>query len=100
MGKLPVDFHPLARSEADAAFDYYRERSPRAAEAFYLELEVGCSAIQESPTTWPEYLWGTRCYLLRRFPFVIVYRMAEHQIEIIAVAHGRRKPGYWASRLT
>jgi toxin ParE1/3/4 len=99
MARLPVDFHPEARLEADAAFEHYRERSPRAAEAFYLELEKALTAIQASPDSWADYLRGTRRYLLKRFPFVIVYRVTEHRIEIVAVAHGHRRPGYWADRL-
>ena len=100
MANLPIDFHPEARLEADTAFDQYLERSLRVAEAFYLELEKARTAIQESPDRWAEYLHGTRRYLLERFPFVVVYRVAEHRIEVIAVAHGHRRPGYWADRLT
>jgi plasmid stabilization system protein ParE len=35
---------------------------------------------------------------LRRFPYSIVYRDEETEIQVIAVAHHRRKPGYWSSR--
>jgi len=28
-----------------------------------------------------------------------VYRIAENEIEIVAVAHFKRKPGYWTSRV-
>jgi len=94
-----VKFHPGARAEADASFDYYRERSIGAAEAFFAELTRGLDQIEVAAERWPEYLYGTRCYLLRRFPFVIVYRPTAEQIEIVAVAHASRRPGYWASRL-
>jgi toxin ParE1/3/4 len=99
MAKLPIDYHPEARLETDAAFDWYRERSTRAAERFYLELEKAHTAIQSSPETWAEYLYGKRRYRLKRYPYVVVFRVAEHRIEVIAVAHGRRKPGYWRNRL-
>lgn len=99
MAKLPVDFHPQARLEADAALAWYHECSLKAAESFYRELDTARAAIQSSPESWAEYLYGTRRYLLQRFPFVVVYRLATHRIEIIAVAHGYRKPGYWADRL-
>jgi len=36
---------------------------------------------------------------MKRYPFVVVYRLAAERIEIMAVAHGRRKPGYWKGRL-
>lgn len=41
---------------------------------------------------------GVRRYVLRRFPFLIVYRVLESQVEVIAVTHARRRPGYWKSR--
>jgi toxin ParE1/3/4 len=100
MAKYSVEFHPEARRMADAAFDYYCERSPRAAEAFYLELERAGAAIQNSPGSWASYLYGTRRYLLEQFPLVIVYRVKAQRIEVLAVAHGHRKPGYWAQRMT
>jgi hypothetical protein len=37
--------------------------------------------------------------VLRRFPFVIIFREAAVRIEILAIAHGRRRPGYWRDRL-
>jgi len=99
MAKLPVDIHPEARLEADAAFDWYRERSLRVADAFLQAVEQARTAIQNAPDLWAEYLYGTRRYLLKRFPFVVVYREKNRRIQVIAVAHGRRKPGYWRNRL-
>jgi toxin ParE1/3/4 len=99
MAKLPIDYHPAARHEADDAFDWYRDRSHRAAKRFQLELERAQTAIQNSPNAWSQHFYGTRRYLLRGFPFIVVYRVTERDIEVIAVAHGRRKPGYWEDRL-
>ena len=39
-------------------------------------------------------------YLFRRFPFTVIYRVTETTIQIIAVAHGRRRPSYWRTRGT
>ena len=46
-----------------------------------------------------EYLHGTRRALLGRFPYFVVYRERSRKIEIIAVAHAKRRPGYWARRV-
>jgi plasmid stabilization system protein ParE len=99
MAKLPIYYHPEARIEADDAFDWYRERSRTAAERFQQQLEAAQDAIQATPNAWAEYMLGTRHYLLKRYPYVVVYRVTENRIEVIAVAHGRRKPGYWADRI-
>ncbi len=77
----------------------HAERSQQAADAFQEELQDAGRAIQQIPTRWANYLFGTRRYLMKRYPFVVVYRLAADRIEIMAVAHGRRKPGYWKRRL-
>ncbi|HEY5870936.1 MAG TPA: type II toxin-antitoxin system RelE/ParE family toxin [Candidatus Tectomicrobia bacterium] len=41
---------------------------------------------------------GTRRYLFPHFPFSLVYRVRDEEIEIVAVAHHRKQPGYWRSR--
>lgn len=99
MASLPVGFHPDARADALHAYDGYRNRSDEAAAAFLLELENASSAIKSSPEIWTPYLHGTRCYLMKRFPYIIVYRFGDEEIEILAVAHGSRKPGFWTDRV-
>jgi hypothetical protein len=42
---------------------------------------------------------GTRRLVLRRFPFAIVYRLAGEFVLVLAIAHMRRRPGYWRGRL-
>jgi toxin ParE1/3/4 len=99
MAKLPLEFHPEARLEAIKAYDWYAERSQNVADAFGDELQDAGKAIHKSPEFWSHYLHGTRRYLMKRYPFVIVYRVSKERIEIVAVAHGRRRPGYWKRRL-
>lgn len=44
-------------------------------------------------------LTNTRRNLLRRFPFSVAYRVELQRMLIVAVAHARRRPGYWKPRL-
>jgi plasmid stabilization system protein ParE len=94
-----VDIHPEAIAEAQAAQRWYRERSASAAEAYLAELDSAVEAIAENPEMWPRYVHGTRRFMLHRFPFYLVYRETAGRLEIIAVAHARRKPGYWKNRI-
>ena len=34
----------------------------------------------------------------KRFPFNIVYEIRQTEIVIVAVAHHKRRPGYWSQR--
>jgi toxin ParE1/3/4 len=95
---LPLDFHPQAAEELEAAFDWYAERSRAAAVAFVDEVDDALQKIAAEPDRWPQHTHGTRRYLLRRFPFLVIYRVVDKRVQIIAIAHARRRPGYWRSR--
>jgi plasmid stabilization system protein ParE len=98
MPQFAVEFHPLAADEAQAAERWYRERNETASGRFQRELDRAIDRISERPETGSPYLSNTRRVLLRRFPFFIVYRVRGGVLEIVAVAHGRRRPGYWRAR--
>ena len=98
MAEHVVEFHPLAREEALAAYDWYADRDQAAAAAFQTELENARMAICRSPEIWMPYVLNTRRYLLKQFPVAIIYRVTHQRIEIIAVAHQRRRPRYWTNR--
>ena len=91
--------HPAALEEAEAATDWYSQRSRRAAERFLDELDSAVDHILQSPSRYPAYQHDTRRMVLRRFPFTIVFREITARLETIAIAHGRRNPGYWRDRL-
>ena len=67
MAGKPVEFHPEAIAEAEAAVDWYLHRSRRAAEGFILELERAVDAITKGPERWPIFQGNFRRHPLRRF---------------------------------
>ncbi len=98
MPLFAVDVHPLAAEEAGAAEQWYRERNDTAAARFRRELDRAVELIAERPEAAPLYIGNTRRFLLRRFPFFVVYRVYIGRVQVVAVAHARRKPGYWVQR--
>jgi toxin ParE1/3/4 len=94
-----VDFHPLAADEAVAARLWYFEINESLAEAFNVELDRAVERVATSPHRWAQHLHGTQAFLLHRFPYFIVYRLVDKQIQVIAVQHAKRRPGYWRSRI-
>jgi len=94
-----VEYFPEASQELEDAFEWYLERSLRAAEAFLREIERAVALIAETPGVWPLFEAGTRRYVLHRYPYGLVYRETDLGIEIVAVAHHKKRPIYWRSRL-
>ena len=93
-----IEIHPAAVAEAKAAREWYAERSAKAAAAFMAEIDLAMAQIQEHPERWRSHRQGERRYLLKRFPFLVVYRRVDERIQVLAVAHARRRPGYWRRR--
>ena len=95
-----LEYLDEALVEAEAAARWYSRRSLSAAAGFADEIDAAVAAIERSPEAWPAFVHGTRRYLLRRYPFSVIYSIERDRILIVAIAHGRRRPGYWASRLS
>ena len=93
-----VWLHPAAIEEAEGAARWYHERSPRVAGRFVEELNKVIDLVIDAPLRWPRGPHNTRRVRLPCFPFIVVYRETDDGVEIIAIAHGRRRPGYWKSR--
>lgn len=92
--------HPEAAAEARRARLWYEARSARAAQSFMQKLEVAIDHILDSPASWPFVDEPYRRYLMQRFPFGLIYRYDSDSgtVTIFAVAHLKRRPGYWADR--
>jgi plasmid stabilization system protein ParE len=77
---------------------WYAERSIEAANDFDAEFNRAITQITADPERFPMCDVRHRYFLLRRFPFRIIYRITNSEILVIAVAHGSRSPDYWTSR--
>ncbi len=95
---LPVDFLPGARRDFDESFDWYAERSKQAAVRFVNAIDISLAAIAANPQRFAavdKVHWECP---VRRFPFRIIYRVVGDRIVVVAVAHAKRRPGYWKHR--
>lgn len=95
----PVFFHAEAEAEVRSAIAYYESQRLGLGGEFRTEMEATVGRIQRNPKTFSPYDdRGTRKCLLRRFPYTIYYVEFEEFLWVAAVAHQRRRPGYWAGR--
>lgn len=94
-----VEYSPEASREFEGALEWYLERSLQAAEAFLGEVDRAVAVIAAAPRVWPRFEAGTRRYVLQRFPYNIIYREVAAGIEVVALAHHKRRPRYWHQRL-
>ena len=91
---------PLALAELRDAAAFYADRAGGdLALAFVAEFERVARIIQENPLAGTALRLNRMTYPFRRFPYSVMYYLAQdNELRIIAIAHQRRRPNYWAER--
>ena len=95
---IPVDLLPGARQDFDESFDWYVGRSVAAAEHFSNAINATLAMIAADPQQFAVVDSRHRECLVARFPFRIVYRFEPARVVVVAIAHAKRRPGYWKGR--
>lgn len=95
---MKVVFDPLAKLEFDEAREYYDVHEPGLGERFRIALWAAIEILERFPEIGREVRPGIRRILVKRFPYKLIYSVTESGLYIIAVAHGHRRPNYWADR--
>jgi len=95
---MNMEFHPEASLEFHAAADFYESEVPGLGEGFIAEVERISALIEAHPAMGAPIDEVFRRAVLVRFPFSIIYSAENGKLWVIAVAHQRRRPGYWRRR--
>lgn len=82
----------------DAAAFYTLKANIELGNAFLAEFERTANLVLENPQLGAVFYCTYRRYFLRRFPYNIIYKINADELQILAVAHNRRRPGYWIQR--
>jgi plasmid stabilization system protein ParE len=98
LSSFDIEVLPEAEAEARSAFLRYFDRSPIAADAFRTELFDAIDGLASTANDWPEDDDRTRRYHLKHFPYTVMYEVTGQQVTVFAIAHQRRRPGYWQDR--
>jgi len=92
------EFLPEAEEEMNEAARFYERRKKGLGFEFLSEVERTIALVREYPDAGSAVGPKRRRVLVARFPYSIVYRQDPDAIGIVAVAHQRRRPGYWRRR--
>lgn len=94
-----IRYHDEAHEDLLAAVNWYDRQREGLGADFSAAVEQALEAITRSPTAFSLHDGiSIRRYVVRRFPYLILYEEVEDIIWILAVAHQRRDPNYWKHR--
>lgn len=97
---LSLYVHPEAAAEAGEAAAWYEAQRAGLGLEFLGAVDHAMDSVCESPMLYPAWRpnhpW--RRSVIRRFPYVVFYEVEDERVIIMAVAHAKRRPGYWVTR--
>jgi plasmid stabilization system protein ParE len=101
---LRVHFEAEAEVEYLQALRWYERQRDGLGVEFLDEVDATIRRVLEAPfsgATVPRLPAdpSVRRLATRRFPYHVVYLIADEELRILAVAHDRRRPGFWNARL-
>jgi plasmid stabilization system protein ParE len=96
----PVRSSQPASEELAEAVRWYETRRTGLGGEFFDAVVATLTLIETGPEigTTISTDGQTRRALVARFPYQVVYRLRPTEIVIAAVAHVKRRPGYWKNR--
>lgn len=96
---MTVIYHPAIEHELRQIIDFYEDRSPALGIQFLDEFEKQILSIASMPTRWVIVEADIRRSLMKRFPYVIYFRVLnEDLLRVTVVKHQRRHPNYGLQR--
>ena len=95
---IKVRYLAPARSELRGAAHYYRERSLRVASSFMSSVQDAINHLVQFPESAPIIRGQVRGKVISRFPYILMYRLEDDVILVLAVAHQKQRPEYWIDR--
>ena len=90
-------FHPEAQAELIESALYYEAARPGLGHQFRDAVKSGLDRALAHPES-GSLRAGLRRQLVAGFPYDVVYRVVAGELEVLALAHHRRRPGYWRRR--
>lgn len=89
---------PAARADLADAVRWYDTHAPHVVPQFRDALRAALIRIAENPKQFPPAIKSTRRALLRRFPYILVFREMDDAVYVVAVFHTSRDPLIWKRR--
>ena len=91
-------FHPAASDETVETTAYYEGEIQGLGDGFITEVEKVIGVLSDQPEIGQKVGGEFRRIILARFPYSLIYGIESDRIWVVAVAHHRRRPGYWQGR--
>jgi plasmid stabilization system protein ParE len=96
---LPTVLRLEAYDDLEAAYSTYETHRAGLGRRFLAEVRTVRERIGRHPRQYGRVGHNVRAATVRRFPYVIYYKVEPVRVVILAILHGRRSPRVWKRRI-
>ena len=97
---MKLDIHPEAAHETAEAALFYKRRDPDVSRRFRTEVYAAIERARSQPLVYRVFEDDLRKVKVERFPYAVIFLLTGNNVlQVLAVAHGSREPGYWRHRV-
>ncbi len=96
---MRAQFLKAAELEVDEAVAYFDIQRDGLGDRFEQDLQNTVVFVTAHPQSGRVITGRVRKFRLRTFRYNVIYAIDGDEVIIVAVAHHRRRPGYWQARL-
>lgn len=93
-----LEVRDFASKEFIDAYLWYVDQRDGLGEEFHDEVQEYFDVLRQHPTGFPKWRGPFKKINLKRFPFIIVYRVMKDTIIVYSVFHTSRDPSQWGRR--
>ena len=95
----PLRFHPSVFDDLDTAARYYDGQSAGLGDKFLAAAQRAYDRIESNPWMYAVVKQGVRCAPVKRFPYIVAYRIDLDCVYIVSVENARRARPSWRRRI-
>jgi hypothetical protein len=95
---MTVTYENAARLEGNDAADWYEKQQPGLGTRFLSQWKLAENRMIASPEIHRCFEGELRKCRFEIFPYALVFRIRGDKLQVIAVMHMSRNPGYWRER--
>lgn len=95
----PLIIEPEAEVDLAEAYAWYERQRSGLGSDLLLCIEAAFQSISDRPRSFPKIATTVRRTLVRRFPYLILYKEGSRIIHVLGIFHVKRDPRKWAERI-
>ena len=97
--KYRATVRPEAENDLKEAFLWYEGKRQGLGYDFLLQVDASLKLVERNPEVCPSGYKGTRKFLIKRFPYKMIYLIERERIIVLAIMHSKRSPNLIRRRI-